>query len=94
MMNTPSHTRSFITIDPSAALLIHFLGATILRKYTNYKIRETLLKRKVSTVDLLVLTSLDQLLLIQQTFFTYLPSLMRRSTVLSPPLQLVFPDKI
>jgi hypothetical protein len=57
MMNTPSHTRSFITIEPSAALLIHFLGATILRKCANYKIREPFLKGKVSTVDIHVLTA-------------------------------------
>ncbi len=52
---------------------------------------ESLLQGKawLSTVDLLVLTSLDQAIII------YLPSkqaiLMRRSTVLSLPFQLVFP---
>jgi hypothetical protein len=49
---------------------------------------------QLSTVDLLVLTSLDQLLLILKTlltFFTKQASLRRRSTLLSLPLQLVFP---
>jgi hypothetical protein len=59
------------------------------------RIRESLLKGKAqgSTDDLLVLTSLDQVLLTVQTLFALsqntLP-FMRRSTVLSLPLQLVF----
>ncbi len=49
---------------------------------------------RFSTVDLLALTSLEQLLLICQTKFTYCrTSIMRRSTVLSLSLQLVFPGK-
>jgi hypothetical protein len=47
-----------------------------------------------NTVDLLVLTSLDRLLLIMTTLFTILQkrvTLMRRSIELSLPLQLVFP---
>ncbi len=60
--------------------------------------RETLLKGWISTVDLLELTSLDQLLFILKillTFFTKQPTLMRRSTVLSLPIQLEFPgDKV
>jgi hypothetical protein len=51
-------------------------------------------KGRLSTVDLLVLTSLDQLLLILPilfSFFTNKATLMRRSTVLSLPLRLVFP---
>ncbi len=47
-------------------------------------------RRRISTVDLLVLTSLDQLLFILKilfTFFTKQPTLMGRSTVLSLPLQ-------
>ncbi len=54
-------------------------------------------KERPSTGDLLILTSLDQLVLILQTFFTFLTkwaTLMRRSTVLSLPLQLVFPVHI
>ncbi len=48
--------------------------------------------RRLSTVDLFVLTSWDQLLLKLKTFFlTKRATLMRRSTVLSLPLQLVFP---
>jgi len=50
---------------------------------------------RLSTVNLLVLTSLDQLIFklkILFTFFTKQATLMRRSTVLSLPLQLVFPD--
>ena len=49
---------------------------------------------RLSTVDLLVLTSLDQLLLTLKvlfTFFTKQPTIMRRSTVLKLPPQLVFP---
>jgi hypothetical protein len=49
---------------------------------------------RLSTVYLLVLTSLDQLISILQTFFnlfTKQTPLMRRSTVLSLSLQLVFP---
>jgi len=45
--------------------------------------------------DLLVLTSLDQLLFKLKILFTFLmkqPTLMWRSTVLRFPLQLVFPD--
>jgi hypothetical protein len=48
---------------------------------------------RLSTVDLLALTSLDQLLFIMQTLCTFLQNkatLMRRSTVPSLPLQLVF----
>ncbi len=48
---------------------------------------------RLSTVDLLVLTSLHQLLLMLKilfTFFTKQPTLIRRSTVLSLPPQLVF----
>jgi hypothetical protein len=47
-----------------------------------------------STVDLLIITNLDQLPLILQTLFTFFTkqaTLMRRSTVLSLPLQLGFP---
>ncbi len=49
---------------------------------------------RLSTVDLLAPTSLDQRLLIVKTlfpFFTKQTTLMRRSTVLSLSLQLVFP---
>ncbi len=51
-------------------------------------------RERFSTVDLLVLTSLDQLLLTLAKLFSFLTkqaTLMRRSTVLSAPLQLVFP---
>ncbi len=47
-------------------------------------------------VDLLVPTSLDQLIFILKCFFTLLKkqaTLTRRSTVLSFPLQLVFPGE-
>ncbi len=48
---------------------------------------------RLSTVDLFALTSLDQLLLLLKTLFTFLQNnaQMRRSTVLSLSLQLVFP---
>ncbi len=52
-------------------------------------------KGRISTVDLLVLPNLDQLLLKMQTLLTFLhkhATLMRRSTVLSLPLQLAFPE--
>ncbi len=48
---------------------------------------------KLSTVDLLVLTSLGQLVFILKLLFSFVTkyaALMRRSTVLSLPLQLVF----
>jgi hypothetical protein len=45
-------------------------------------------RERLVTVDLLVLTNLDQLLLIVKLyFFTKQAALMRRSTVLSLPLQ-------
>ncbi len=50
---------------------------------------------RLSTIDLLVLTSLDQVLLYCNyylTFFTKHSTLMRRSTVLILPLKLIFPD--
>jgi hypothetical protein len=49
---------------------------------------------RISTVDLLVLTGLDQLIFKLNKIFTFVTkqaTLMRRSTVLSLPLQLVFP---
>ncbi len=49
----------------------------------------------LGTVDLLVLTSLDHLILILKilfSFFTKQATLIRRSTVLGLPLQLGFPD--
>jgi hypothetical protein len=47
---------------------------------------------RLSTVDLLVLTSLYQLLFISKILFTFLKKYNRRSTVLSLPPHLVFPD--
>jgi hypothetical protein len=58
--------------------------------------REALPKLRFSTVDLLVLTGLDQLPLILKILFTFLTkpaNLMRRLIVLSLPLQLVFPGQ-
>jgi hypothetical protein len=55
--------------------------------------REVLHRGRLSTVDLLVLTSLDHLLFIQKIllrFLTKKASLVRRSTLLSHPPQLVF----
>jgi hypothetical protein len=49
--------------------------------------------KNLTTFDLLILASLDRLLLIFQTLFTFVTKqaiLMRRSTVLSLSLQLVF----
>jgi hypothetical protein len=59
---------------------------------------EPLLVGKLSTVDLLVLTSLDQVIFIFKILFTYVTkqtTLLRRSIVQSPlPLQLVFPGLV
>jgi hypothetical protein len=52
------------------------------------------LRERLSTLDLLVVTSLDNLLLILKTFFYFFTkqaTLLRRSTVLRLPLQSVFP---
>jgi hypothetical protein len=57
-------------------------------------VRVVLLKVRLSAVDLLVLTSLDQLLFIMKILFkcfTKQATVLRRSTVLSLPLKLVFP---
>ncbi len=51
-------------------------------------------RERLSTVDLLVLTSLDQLLFILKILFSFVTkqaTLKRRSTVLSLPPYLVFP---
>jgi hypothetical protein len=51
-------------------------------------------RRRLSTVDLLLLTSFDQMLFILKILFTYVTkyvALMRRSIVLNLLLQLVFP---
>jgi hypothetical protein len=53
-------------------------------------LNEHLIEGRLSTVDLLELTSLDHLLLIMDNIVTKQANLMRRSTVLSFPLQLVF----
>jgi len=55
--------------------------------------REALLKERTSTLDLLVLTSLDWLIVMFKILITYVAkqdTSMRRSTVLSLPLRLVF----
>jgi hypothetical protein len=58
---------------------------------------EVSLTGRLSTVDLLVLTSLEQLTLILKilfSFFTKQATLIRRSTVQSVPPQLVFPGPL
>ncbi len=72
---------------------------TCLSKLTWLKIeesalpREALLKGRINTVNLLALTNIDLLLLIMNILFTFSQKeATRRSTVLSLPLQLVFPD--
>jgi hypothetical protein len=55
------------------------------------------LRGKLSTVDLLVITSIDQLLSTLKKIFTFLTKqaiLVRRPTVLRLPLQKVFPDPV
>ncbi len=59
-----------------------------------FKARNSYCRGRLSTVDLLVLTSSDQLTFMLKILFTCAAkqaTLMRRSTVLSLPLQLVFP---
>jgi hypothetical protein len=59
--------------------------------------RESLLKERISKVDLLALTNSDQLFLILKLYFFFFakqPILMRRSTILSLPHQLVSPGII
>jgi hypothetical protein len=60
------------------------------------KAREAHLQERLSTVDLLVLTSLDHLLLKLKISYLFAKqaNLMRRYTVLSLPLQLVFPGTV
>jgi hypothetical protein len=54
--------------------------------------REVLLRGRLRTVDLLVLTSLDQLIFIENIFlFTKQATWMRRSTVLSLPPSVSIP---
>jgi len=51
---------------------------------------------RLSTVDLLEITRVDKLIFIKKILFIYVtkqPTLIRRSTVLSLPLQLVFPEQ-
>ncbi len=58
--------------------------------------REPLPKGRISTVGLLVLTSIDQLIFILKIVFTFVTKqaiLTRRSTELSLPFQLVFPGQ-
>ncbi len=75
---------------PSSAILSfhRLLGEWLI--YRHATTRESLLKGKISTVDLLLLTRTYQMLLILNNFhfyFTKQAILMRRSTVLSLPLQ-------
>ncbi len=63
------------------------------KQYTIHTSRNSYRKGRVSTVDLLLLESLDQLLLTMQIlsiFLTKQATVMRRSTVLSRPFQQVF----
>ncbi len=67
------------------------------QRQQNCPSREVLLKGRLSTVDLLVLTTLDQLLFILKKlfkFFTKQAILMRRSTVLSLPPSVSIPWSI
>jgi hypothetical protein len=77
-------------------LLLYFCCDVIIYRVSYGEAREALLEGRLNTVDLLVLTSLDQLIFILKilfTCFTQQATLMRRSTVLSLPLQLVFPGE-
>jgi len=55
-------------------------------KYNVSEVRDHLLKGNLSTVDLLVLTSLDRLIFSLKILFTKQATLVRRSTVLSLPV--------
>jgi len=78
---------------PPAARTFQFLEwwACFMSLIVTVKPGNTNWRGRIRTVDLLVLTCLDQLLLILSTFITKQGTLMRRSTVLSFSLQLVFP---
>ncbi len=81
----------FVTVSSLHASLIFTCKPT--RRFRQGSLTER--KAQLSTVDLLVLASLDQLVLklkILFSFFTKLATLIRRSTILSLPHQLVFPD--
>jgi len=52
-------------------------------------------KERLSTIDLFVLTGSDQLIFVMKILFTFVTkqaALLKRTTLLSLPLQLVFPD--
>ncbi len=85
---SPHSNRSLIEVT-----LVSAIGGRL-----EYRTREVLLKGRLSlsTIDLLVLTSLDQLLFLLKIFFTFFTkqvTLMRSSSVLFLPSQLVFPDR-
>jgi hypothetical protein len=71
------------------------LESFLKQKSKHSTVQGTLTERKrLGTVDLLVLISLDQVILILANVifsFTKQATLMRRSTVVSLPVQLVFP---
>jgi hypothetical protein len=84
-------TLTIVTYDCQNIFTVQATGLTI--KPWNETLTEW---ERLSTVDLIVLTSLGQLLLKMQalfSFFTKQATLTRRSTVLSLPVQLVFPDE-
>jgi len=79
-----------VTIEPN---MIRLFSPPAKYKAAKVATKEAILKGKGSTADLLVLTSLDVVLLKLKLLFTSVlkqATLMRRSNVLSLPLQLVF----
>jgi hypothetical protein len=74
--------------------MVHNKICSISSSFLTIAARNSYQTGRISTVDLLVLTSSDQLLLIMEPLFpcfTKQDTRMSRSTVLSLPLQLVFP---
>ncbi len=85
---TQTHTHTHTNRDTYKLPSSPFLSLSIFLSI------EVLLKGKLSTVDLLVLTSLDQLLFIMKVWFSFFSkhaTLMRRPIVLSLLHQLLFP---
>ncbi len=82
--------------DATKKLIISFWDALPKVAKANKATEPFLKGNRLSTILLLVLISLNQLLIILQTSFTFFTKqaiLTRRSSVLSLPLQLVFPGK-
>jgi hypothetical protein len=79
----------FNSLEYQKKIYIYNCPNCLAKSYRDCYTREALLRGRISTVDLLVLASLDQLLIklkLYFSFFTKQPMLMRRPTVLILPL--------